>query len=308
MPTSITDLLPLLDNSSGQNCSPWPCRLQQRTSLQPTQVIDRPSSKAVVAIIICAGKTRQLAVGRRSMAYLANRRWGHDLAKWRKSLRCTPGMWVIQQADRVVSHMMASPCPLVTITISVISRRNADGDADSLRTFGRHIPIILTAQMNLNHSGQPGGYPGLVVARSMAPPASRNTLKQLARPIGRAGWRHHHCPRKGASVARSLFAADRIWITRPTCPSQRSLPSLRHVRAHLSPTFSNRARRHSPAAYARIRMIEQACDLMRHQSKWSVSDIARHLGYSHTSAFVRAFRNELNTTPQRWQMSQQANS
>ena len=224
-----------------------------------------------------------------------------------KSLRCTPGMWVIQQADRVVSHMMTSPGARWSQLRFRLFPQNADGDAASLRTFGRQIPISLTAE-----ESEPFR-PTLadILAwwwrdpwhRLQAETRLSSLLVQLAALDGDTTT----VPAKAPVWQDAFQAADRIWITRPLAP----LSDLAQACGMSERTFRRRFRTErgvTPAAYARIRMTEQACDLMRQKKDWSISTIARHLGYSHTSAFVRAFRNELNTTPQRWQMNQQARS
>jgi AraC-like DNA-binding protein len=58
-----------------------------------------------------------------------------------------------------------------------------------------------------------------------------------------------------------------------------------------------------PAAYARTHMALLACDLLRQHGDWSVTAVAKHLGYTHAPAFVRAFRAELGDTPKRWRQA-----
>jgi AraC-like DNA-binding protein len=219
--------------------------------------------------------------------------------------RCTPGMWVIHQADRITSHVMASPGARWGQLRFRLCPDDPGGDPLSEAAWGCSIPPVLSAEQT-------------------------KTLRPVLTDILAWWWRDDWYLLRAESALASLLvdlahqwrdqdshwlhskqdaftAADIIWQTRPLAPvaelaaacgmSERSFR--RHFQAQRGTT---------PQRYARTLMATQACDALRDHPEWNVRAIGKHLGYAHPSTFIRAFQTELGTTPDQWRQRHRSRS
>ena len=216
---------------------------------------------------------------------------GHDYH------RLQPGQWVIHGADWRTTEMMASPGSRWAQLRFEVNPNNNEGDPGSAQLWGSALsPVLSTEQAE----------------------AYRGSLETILAWWWRDPW---HLARAEAQLHMLLvelvntlqpqspalppapdhrFAAvDDLLHSRPLAPITDLAAACNMSERHFRRAFSEE-RGTSPARYQRMIMARQACDLLRDNTAWSVDRIARHLGYTHSSTFIRAFKAEVSKSPVQW--------
>ena len=212
---------------------------------------------------------------------------------------CTAGMWVVHQADRVTSSMSASPGAKWAQLRFRLLPNEPNGDAVSEELFGVSLPAVWSAKETATLRPHFRDMLAWWWRDEWHRLRADMTLGQLLIDIV-AAHRSVDSAAHGAYVRTDRFRpADMIWQSRPLASIAELAAACDMSERHFRRAF-RLARGAAPAAYARMLMARQACDALRDQPTWTIDEVAHHLGYAHTSTFVRAFRSEMAVTPDRW--------
>ena len=216
---------------------------------------------------------------------------GHDI----HSLK--PGQWVIHGADQRATHMMASPgCRWAQLRFQLFPSWE-EGDPGSQAVWGFDLPHVLSIDQAEPFRPQLEA----ILAWWWRDPWYLTRAEAL---LGTMVVELVHAlqpqtPQTPSPPDQRFAAVDDVLHSRPLAP----IPDLAEACQMSERTFRRAFTAHrgtSPARYQRMIMARQACDMLRDKPSWSIERIARHLGYTHSSTFIRAFKAEVSKSPVQW--------
>ena len=137
------------------------------------------------------------------------------------------------------------------------------------------------------------------VADMLMPQANADLIDLLTRRLDRALQERHEPPSVGSQVRQTVqnLLSERA--------GAEGAPELRQIAALLG--FSERTlRRRLAEEGTNFREVlsqarKEACEIYLKENRWSVAEMAQHLGYSEQSALSRAFRQWYGMSPTDYQ-------